>query len=55
MTPLEDGTFSQGGGNADNTAKLLDLYFDRLHDFCFRMLGAPSASSPPRWTPLNRA
>lgn len=44
MTSADGGP--QGtSGNLDSAAKLFDLHFDRVYDFCLRTLGSPEAAS----------
>jgi DNA-directed RNA polymerase specialized sigma24 family protein len=44
MTSAEGGP--QGAnGNVDTAAKLFDLHFNRIYDFCLRLLGTPEAAA----------
>ncbi len=54
MTSAEDGP--QGtSNNVDSAAKLFDLHFDRVYDFCLRTLGMPEAASEAAEEAFRRA
>jgi DNA-directed RNA polymerase specialized sigma24 family protein len=45
MTPEEGEPPGTSGPNADKAAELFDLHFNRVYDFCLRVLGQPDAAA----------
>ena len=45
MTPEDGEPLGMGSANADKAAELFDLHFNRVHDFCLRVLGMPDAAA----------
>ncbi|HUS83004.1 MAG TPA: hypothetical protein VM013_07115 [Dehalococcoidia bacterium] len=45
MTPEEGEPPQTNGPNAEKAAELFDLHFNRVYDFCLRVLGLPDAAA----------
>ena len=46
MPPADEGTLAEGhAAIAASAAQLYDLHFDRVYDFCFRLLGEPQVAA----------
>jgi DNA-directed RNA polymerase specialized sigma24 family protein len=54
MTP-EDGEPLGMSANADKAAELFDLHFNRVYDFCLRVLGMPDAAADAAEESLRNA
>lgn len=45
MTPEDGEPLGMSSANADKAAELFDLHFNRVYDFCLRVLGMPDAAA----------